>query len=435
MKKICAFLFFISIFASVLVYGILFSKTHEKVEIQAIQDEKRQPDVVLVQPKPKEKDTPLKYEISPALTPHVKKPRDHKEITLLGTVTDDKNNPVEGVNLVFNGSLVKNIKTNKQGEYAATFELKTLRENDLVNIRFVKLGYTPQSLSLKSSNLSNPEEKLRDIALNRLSGFSIRGYVRNEASNRGVALQRVSFYSAKQQRATRIVSTDINGYFDVPYVPPGDDYEVRIITSANYSYDTAQPLSDIVVTNSPVDVSLYVQAKQENTDDFVIELVGTALQPLAGIELTLSQSAKSIATATTNENGQARFSHVPLGRLNLSAPALNMRVNGLEREKHQNTQLLADTGFNELVVHVLDKAGQAVSCKDSHLFYYYKAKGYTVRSSLALVFDESGTAIANNIGRGKHALVLNGCLGHQNHTQSLNIEDFTELDVLLKLKK
>lgn len=346
-------------------------------------------------------------------------------ITVSGNVIDDKGNPVDNVSLLTNAEITEDIKTDLNGNYRFQFPKATIGING-IKIRFIKHGYVYQSKHIDNIKVDKKSAYKIDVVLDRISGYAVSGYILDDTNNNGVAGIRLSLYSKEKQRATRVVSSNEQGHFSIPYVPPANDYTVRVINTPSFIVEPFNLPNNITVSNAPVNLTLLATRIEGDVGDLNLNLRDAFSLPLESLNVSINQGGKMLSQGITDANGIVSFENAPDGKLNIQIDSLGMRITNLERKKHDNVTITADLGYNDLVVNVIGEDDSPVVCQQASLFYSYSKDGYTVRSTTPLAYDETGAIRHSGLGDGSRKLLLSECLKHRGASVSLELGTIEE---------
>ena len=335
-----------------------------------------------------------------------------EKMQLSGRVVDNQDVPVKEVSINAIPNQRARATTDDNGRYTLPIDANA---DTTYYLYFNKPEFARSRVRIDGKAIFAGETTLADTVLEKISGLTVRGHVRDTA---GTLLQgqRVSLYSSTVKVSYSLTgTTDANGQFLVKNVKPAADYRVVVAPTSGYKFDKSK-VGALDVYSSMPDVLLTVEITGKGS--IGIRVVNSNQVPVANEELRIFNHTSLTGAAKTNENGYAFFEDVSAtggqGTIkiqNNNDPNYTFSgISLLAGDSKTNLEARVDRGEYSLDIMVKDQNDLPLNGIKASLTWEYQGEGVrsqTVRGS-GKGSDDKGLIQFSNMGPGIHRLQLSG---------------------------
>ncbi|MDA3935190.1 MAG: carboxypeptidase-like regulatory domain-containing protein [Gammaproteobacteria bacterium] len=322
-----------------------------------------------------------------------------QELTILGSVTDQRGSPLRDVVIVVSPSEHEPVTSDGMGVFGMRIFAKT---DQSYSALFSKQGYRDQRIAISVNDWLETNEVVLNVSLvAERETESVTGVL---LSSSGDAIADEQLYLQRQQLKYRARS-DNRGHFEFAEVEQGANYTLWVAPGSSYA-DYRQTGVN-VPAGGLSGLEIVLQGKGlGQVQGQALDLQG---QPLPNISfmLTVDRFTESVRTGG---GGEFQAENVPTGRLRLgtsSQPRLSTSGALVVAGEMLEINPVFDVGTHQFIGTVHDVNGIPVAGARATLHWMLRAGGLLHESLRQALTDENGRFAFTGLGASAHTLTIN----------------------------
>lgn len=319
------------------------------------------------------------------------------KIEIFGRVTDDNNQPLEGV-FIADEINPGSTRSNHDGSYKISIEQPEFKTPILI---FLRDGYRENRVGVAIRNApTQPRYEINLSLQSSANSTNVHGWVGNVLGE-GLGGRKIVIRAQTGQQAGIKYYTVIsasNGEFSFEGIHSGVNYKLTIESSEQYARHTYEPLR--VSRQTP---RLNIILERLNRVDVEGLIVGIDNTPVANFGINVQNLSLDYPDRriTSDSSGFFALRGFPAGELKLSTSAPEyFKITGLtlQANNYQNLRLVIDKGSHLLSGWISDGNGVPLEKARVTLDSKFSNDGYQSNAHRSIVTDSSGRYQFSQLG-------------------------------------
>lgn len=282
-----------------------------------------------------------------------------KKINIFGRVVDEYRQPIENV-LISEEHFFYYTRSDSDGFYRLAVELPKHR---FPLLKFLRSGYEGNSFDIVGGESGvDSQVELNVTLLESVESIKVNGWIGNETGE-NLSRQKISIYSRTNQglkNISRTVISDENGEFVFEAVKPDADYELDVLSSAQYAPYSIQ---DLILNRTTPRLNIILKKlKFIQLSGMFVGIEGT---PVPNFEIDIMNISTGIHLRRIASDSSGFFSldNFPAGDVIFFSKAPeHLRITGLTltENEYRHLTLVVDKGSYQISGWVSDQNGVTV---------------------------------------------------------------------------
>ena len=345
-------------------------------------------------------------------------------IEIYGRVTDEHNQPLEGV-LVADEINLGRTRSEADGSYRISVQQPRYKTPILI---FLMEGYREKRVGVATQNTPRKSSYEINVALQSSADTTnVSGWVGN-ALGEGLGSRKIAIRARAGQSVGikfYTVITTTNGDFLFEGVRAGVNYKLVIEPSEQYAGFTLEPL--LITRQTPRLTIILDRLKLVDVEGLI---VGIDNAPVTHFSMNVENLSLNYPDrkVTSDSSGFFALQGFPAGDLKLSTSAPQyFKITDLVigTDAYQSRTLVIDRGNHFLSGWISDNNGVPIEKARVTLSAKFPVNGYRSHSHRSAITDNSGRYQFSNLGAVDHQITVYAS-GYETHVETLDLSSFVE---------